>query len=127
MLEHIHIWIGIISAIFGALSGVALAAWYLSARNSTLARHDKEIEDIKTQRKELLVEIKSTVCAGFKLSMAELRAEQDKRHGGHETAIAVLTERMDQTEADIASIFGRLNRRAHDRGRPEGDRRNTGG
>lgn len=122
-MEHINLWLPIVTAIFGLVGGVFLAGKQQGAHESAVERQGKDIDGIKGERSKLLADLKEAVCDGFRLAIAELRIEQAQRHGGHDAALAALAVKMTGAESDIVEIFGRLNRREYDYGRPEGDRR----
>ncbi|WP_310601425.1 hypothetical protein [Desulfobulbus sp.] len=123
MTEHINAALAVMSAIGGMLTGVAAAVWYLSDRNTTLKQLARDIDELRTERGKIKADIESAVCAAFKLSIGALRLEQAERHGGHDKDIAALDTRVCAAEKDIEAIFGRLERRHHDQGHPDGDRR----
>ncbi|QQG66372.1 hypothetical protein [Desulfobulbus oligotrophicus] len=121
--EDINFWLPVISAVCGMVGGIFLAGKKQGAHESVVERQGKDIEGIKDERSKLLADLKEAVCDGFRLAIAELRVEQAQRHGGHDAALAALAVKMASAESDIVEIFGRLNRREYDYGRPEGDRR----
>lgn len=141
MPADINTWLAVIGAIIsalgGILTGVSVATWWISKRDQ---EHLQLIDDVKqikescpTKHIELMGQLKEAVCSGFKLAIKELGSDFDKklserdgRISGHAVAIAVLEERMKQSEADIEAIFGLFNRRDLNQGRPEGERRHGG-
>lgn len=134
MIDQLNGWIAIVlsigSAGAGVIGGVAIASWRLSAKAAQLDAHDKAIAGIVAacpqNHKELMAEVKGAVCAGFKLALQEIRNEMDRKMAGHDRQLDVLMERMRQAEADIGSIFNKFERREHDYGRADGDRRRQG-
>jgi len=141
MPADINTWLAvvgaIVSALGGILTGVAVATWWISKRDQ---EHIQLIDDVKlikescpTKHIELMKQLKEAVCAGFKLAISELGSDfdeklavRDDKIANHSTAIAVLEERMKQSEADIEAIFGLFNRRDLNHGRPDGERRHGG-
>lgn len=110
----------IISAMVGIISGVGLAAWWVSRRDQEHIQLINDVKGIKencpAKHVELMTHLKEAVCAGFKLAIKELGsdfdrklAERDGRAAGHDRAIAVLEERMRQAEADIEALFASKN------------------
>lgn len=134
MIEQLNIWIAItisIGSVFvGIVSGVAIASWRLSTKAAQLDSHERAIAGIVAacpqNHKELMAEIKGAVCAGFKLALQEIRNELDRKLAGHDRQLDVLMERMRQAEADIEAIFVKFERREHNYGRAEGERRLQG-
>lgn len=138
----INLWLAVAgavcSALFGLMSGVAVAAWWLGIKNG---EHLQVIADVKEiqekcpeQHAELVRQLKDAVCAGFKLAIKELGSDIDKKLTERDARIsdldktsAVLTERMRQAELDIEAIFNIFNRRDIDVGRTTGERRHGNG
>lgn len=123
-MTDIGVWFpiagAVVSALIGIISGVGLAAWWVSRRDQ---EHLQLISDVKVIKEscpakhvELMSHLKEAVCSGFKLAIKELGSDFDRKlsdrdgkMAGHEKAIAVLEERMKQSESDIEAIFTRLN------------------
>jgi hypothetical protein len=124
-MTDIGVWFPVagaaVSALVGIVSGVALAAWWVSRRDHEHMQLINDVKNIKdscpVKHVELMTHLKEAVCAGFKLAIKELGsdfdkklADRDAKLAGNDKAIAVLEERMKQTEADIESIFVRMNK-----------------
>lgn len=112
---HISLALAIVSALCGVIGGIALGAWWASAKSSTIAQHDTAIAEIKSRcdrhKSEILSELEKSICAGVKAAIKDLELEYKTSLAGTSQEVAVLRQRVDEHDADIKDIFSRINAR----------------
>ena len=104
--------VGLISAGVGLVSGIAVGAWTVSAKNKDLEAHGKAIDSIAAkcdrQKDLILSDLKAAVCDTINIALRDLKSELREKQSSTERELAVVAERVSQAERDIDNIFNRL-------------------
>lgn len=100
------------TGITGMVSGVAVGAWWVSARSERIDQHEKAIETINSrceaQRKEMLADLERTICSGIKAALKDLEAQRLQQRVTDREEMAELRSMVNQHDADIREIFIKL-------------------
>lgn len=109
---EIYTLVGLLSACCGMVSGIAVGAWTVSAKNKDLESHGEAIRAITArcahQKEIILNEVKAAICDAMKVAIRDLKEEMREKQTVTERDLAVVSERVAQAERDIDSIFNRL-------------------
>lgn len=103
------------TGVIGLVSGVAVGAWWVSAKSARIDQHEKAIGAINSrcevQRQELLTDLEKTICSGIKLALKELENQRLKQRATDREEMAELRSMVNQHDADIREIFIKLDHR----------------
>ncbi|NCD13680.1 MAG: hypothetical protein EOL92_00420 [Bacteroidia bacterium] len=109
---EIHTLVGLLSACVGLASGIAVGAWTVAVKNKDLESHGEAIREITIrcarQKEVILNEVKAAICDAMKVALRDLRDEMREKQVVTERDLAVVSERVSQTERDIDDVFNRL-------------------
>lgn len=138
MSDDWSLWRWMAGPALGLLGGLLGGIWSargllkdLQHNDADLARRLKLVEQQRKQdeerrerqKAELLEEVKKEICNIVKLAIKDLIIDHNKELASISTDVAIQSTLMEQMMADVAAIFGRLNRRSEDRDELQGDRR----
>lgn len=109
-----------VAAIFGVLSslatGIAVGAWYASAKNEKLKQNTDAIKAIndrcEQQRATMLLDLEKSICSGIKAALVGLENTWLLRNTETQTTIARIDATVKQHDDDIREIFVKIDNEA---------------
>ena len=113
-LDAVTLVVAVCSGVASMATGIAVGAWYASAKNSKINQHTEAIKEINTrcnqQRATMLKDLEKSICAGIKAALADLDNAWLQRNTETREDIAALKATVQQHGDDLREIFTKLDK-----------------